>query len=73
MLQTCHSRRERDLNPRAIARKLISSKWECVPDRTGSYLKYADFWGIFAGSYAVYEKSAGKLRDGCETVLYKTI
>jgi len=31
------------------------------------------FSGIFAGLYAVYEKFAGKLRDGCETVLYKII
>ena len=34
--------------------------------RPGSYLKYADFWGIFAGLFAVYEKFAGKLRDACE-------
>ena len=46
MLQTCLSRRERDSNPRAVASKLISSKWECVPYRPGSYLKYADFWGF---------------------------
>ena len=46
MLQTCHSRRERDSNPRAVASKLISSKWECVPYRPGSYLKNADFGGF---------------------------
>ena len=39
-------RKRWDSNPRAVSSKLISSKWECVPYRPGSYLKKADF-GVF--------------------------
>ena len=48
MLQTCHSRRERDSNPRAVASKLISSQ-----------PRY-DHFDISA--YSIIRNSAGKLR-----------